>query len=213
MRLKSLEEVFKIENYQDPKCNPRFNTFLRDHKNKPNELQLDLTSIQMARTRGIQKIIWLHEKKGYKLETLFKACNIFDRYLRIVGHWTLPFQDVMALACVSLLLAVKLEEDICPSFDNMILLLSASERRGLSKSKLEDLEIDILTRFGYEFNFPGPLESLERFLRLCQLDLNLELKNTCIKILKFQLKFSVFLNCRPSQIAACALIISHNFHQ
>ena len=78
----------------------------------------------------------------------------------------------MALACVSVLLAVKCEEDQDPSFANMILLLSPFERQGLSKETLEELELDILTRFGYEFNYPGPFESLHRFLRLVNLNKN-----------------------------------------
>ena len=79
-----------------------------------------MASLQTGRAKGIQKIIYLHEKKGYKVETLFKACNIFDRYMSIVGHWNFPTDRIMALSCVSLLLAVKCEEDISPSFGNMI---------------------------------------------------------------------------------------------
>jgi hypothetical protein len=41
-----------------------------------------------GRTIGINKLLDLHHKKGYKLETLFAAQNIFDRYLNFIGHWT-----------------------------------------------------------------------------------------------------------------------------
>jgi hypothetical protein len=34
---------------------------------------------------GIQKIIEIHEKKEYEIESLFLAANIFDRYLYQVG--------------------------------------------------------------------------------------------------------------------------------
>jgi len=33
------------------------------------------------RSYGIQKIFDLHQKKDYKVETLFIATNIFDRYI------------------------------------------------------------------------------------------------------------------------------------
>lgn len=119
------------------------------------------------------------------METLFIACNIFDRYLSIVGHWNFESDKILSLACVSVLLAVKCEEDICPSFVNMINLLSCIERQGMSKESFEELELDILTRFGYEFNYPGPVESMHRFLRLLGLNKEKEIESVCIKILKF----------------------------
>ena len=51
----------------------------------------------------------------------------------------------------------------------MINLLSVAEQRNISVQKLEQLEQDIFVTFGMEFNYPGPLESLERFLRLTNL--------------------------------------------
>ena len=37
------------------------------------------------RSYGIQKIFDLHQKKDYKMETLFIAANIMDRYILAVG--------------------------------------------------------------------------------------------------------------------------------
>lgn len=147
------------------------------------------------------------------METLFLACNIFDRYLCVIGHWNYPKDGDMALACVSLLLAAKLEEDVCPSFPNMVLLLTPLERRGLTKQKMEDLELDIITRFGYEFNYQGPIESMQRYLRLISQNKDQNIAETCHRILKFQLKFAVFLKYRPSEMAACAVIIASNYHE
>ena len=93
---------------------------------------------------------------------------------------------------------MKLEEDISPNFQNMINLLTLSERKGLSVEYLKELEQDIIVEFGYEFSYPGPLESLERFLRLSNLHNDTDTKELCLKILKFQLKFSIFLNYKPS---------------
>lgn len=70
-----------------------------------------------SRAKGIQKIIFLHDKKGYKKETLFLACNIFDRYLMIVGQWNFPTEMIPALSCCSYMLATKCEEEYDPSFE------------------------------------------------------------------------------------------------
>ena len=45
---------------------------------------------QFDRSYAVQKIFDLHMKKEYKIETLFIAVNIFDRYLAHVGHWNYP---------------------------------------------------------------------------------------------------------------------------
>jgi len=37
------------------------------------------------RSYGIQKIFDLHQKKEYKVETLFVAAGILDRYIDMVG--------------------------------------------------------------------------------------------------------------------------------
>ena len=58
---------------------------------------------------AIQKIFDLHEKKGYKRETLFQACAIFDRHLMCSGWQTVSRNLVCALATASILLAAKLE--------------------------------------------------------------------------------------------------------
>lgn len=54
----------------------------------------------------------------------------------------------------------------------MISLLSDDEQKLVTKKSLIELEADILIRLGFDFNFPGPIQSLERFLRLLGYDLN-----------------------------------------
>lgn len=141
--------------------------------------------MQTGRTKGIQKIISLHQLRKWKIETLFIACNIFDRYLALVGHWNFPVEHIMSLACVSLLMSAKVEEDTSPNFYNMTLLFTHLERQGMTRDKLIELEEDIIYRFGFEFNYPGPVESMHRFLRLTDLNKNAEVQSTTLKILKF----------------------------
>ena len=81
MRLRSIEEVFAIHNYLDPKCNPKFQAYLKQSK-LTNGIKFE-----SGRAYGIKKLIELNYKKNYRIETLFAAQNIFDRYLNMIGHW------------------------------------------------------------------------------------------------------------------------------
>ena len=78
-----MEEVFAMKNYLDPERNPQFKDYL-----EKNGIQKK-ASFNSGRTYGISKILELHGKKGYRLETVFAAQNIFDRYLSMIGHWDL----------------------------------------------------------------------------------------------------------------------------
>lgn len=54
----------------------------------------------------------------------------------------------------------------------MINLLSPEEKKTVTKQSLIDLESDILIKLGFDFNFPGPIQSMERYLRILGYDLN-----------------------------------------
>ena len=75
----------------------------------------------------MRKLIDLHEKKGYRLETLFAAQQIFDRYLNMVGHWNMADSRYVLLATIATLMSAKLEQDTSPSFNRMIGLLTQEE--------------------------------------------------------------------------------------
>jgi len=42
----------------------------------------------------------------------------------------------------------------------------------VTKKSLIDLEAQILVAMGFDFNFPGPIQSMERYLRILDYDLN-----------------------------------------
>lgn len=131
------------------------------------------------RSFGIQKIFDLHQKKDYKEETLFVAASIFDRYISIIGVTNFNKSLVVHLATISVLMSAKLEQPISPSFSRMINLLSSDEKKSVTKQSLIDLEADILIKMGFDFNFPGPVQSMERFLRLMNYDLNRSVYDMC----------------------------------
>lgn len=79
------------------------------------------------RSYAVQKIFALQQEKQYKIETVFTAVGIYDRYLNCIGHFNFPRNKVCLLATVSILMAAKLEQPISPSFNRMISLLTAEE--------------------------------------------------------------------------------------
>jgi hypothetical protein len=71
-----------------------------------------------------------------------------------------------------MLIAAKLEQPISPSFSRMIGLLTDEEQLQVSKQGMIDLEADILVVMNFDFCFPGPVQSMERYLRILDYDLN-----------------------------------------
>ena len=137
------------------------------------------------RSFGIQKIFDLHQKKDYKEETLFIASSIFDRYINIVGVGHFNKNLTVHLATIAVLMSAKLEQPISPSFTRMINLLSPDEKKNVTKQSLIDLESDILIKLGFDFNFPGPVQSMERFLHVLGRDLNRSIFDMSFQICKF----------------------------
>ena len=66
----------------------------------------------------------LHKIKGYRELTLFYAVNIADKYLATLASQGAPAPQIVTLAVVSLLLAVKLNESVGPNFGNMVGLIN-----------------------------------------------------------------------------------------
>jgi len=150
------------------------------------------------RSFGIQKIFDLHQKKDYKEETLFIASSIFDRYVNIIGVSNFNKNLVVHLAAISVLMSAKLEQPISPSFTRMINLLTPDEKKTVTKQSLIELESDILIKLGFDFNFPGPMQSMERFLRILGYHTNQSVFDMSFQICKFSLNEAKFLDYRPS---------------
>lgn len=54
----------------------------------------------------------------------------------------------------------------------MIGLLFEEEQKQVSKQSLKDLEFKILMQNGFDYSYPGPIQSMERFLRILDYDQN-----------------------------------------
>jgi hypothetical protein len=82
-------------------------------------------------------------------------------------------------------MSAKLEQPISPSFSRMISLLTSDEKTRVTKQSLINLEAEILMKLGFDFNFPGPIQSLERYLHILGYDLNKTVFDMAFQISKF----------------------------
>ena len=89
------------------------------------------------------------------------------------------------LATISMLMAAKLEQPISPSFTRMIGLLTDEEQQTVNKAGLIELEADILITMNFDYNFPGPIQTLERYLRVLEYDFNKTVYDMSYQICKF----------------------------
>ena len=160
----------------------------------------------------MQKIINIHAAKHYCRETLFTAVNIMDRYLICVGHWNFPRQELCLLATTALILAAKMEEKFAPSIEFTLEFLTEEEKEKVDKQAVFDLEAKVLVKLGFDLHFPGPVDPMQRFLHLLGYNKNDLVLNMTFQICKFTTNKPVFLNYRPSMIAACAVILCANIY-
>ena len=207
--MRSQEEAYSVHNYLDPLLNERLRKFYDQAQTKGLSQSSTIFS-KRDRSYGIQRIFYLAREKEYKNDTIFMAANIFDRYLQHVGHWQFPVKQVVSLFTVSMLLAAKIEQPIQPSYNRMIKLLNKKEKQMVTKEELEDLEFEIILMFGCDFNFHGPINFVDRYLRLMNYSNEEVIQMMCYEICKFSLNDDLFLNYKPSQIAACSVILSIN---
>ena len=172
----------------------------------------------MERERLISIVQELHKKKEYKQETLHLAGNLADRFLKITLAQKKPVPNLFALGATVMLMAAKLEQPISPSFNRMLQLLPACEQKKISKQDIIDLEEQILLTLQFALHFAGPIPFLERYQRIFGLDEeanNPDLKQvgfTARQFCKYAQRYGQFLDFKPSQLAAAAILLSINLN-
>ena len=115
----------------------------------------------------------LGEIKEYTIDTFFLAVSLLDRYLATVTP-TKRVKCLGSLAVTCLLIAVKLEEPVSPSYNNMCKLLAKLKVVQIEKGTLFDYENQVLLTLDFSIRNVGSIHFLERYLRLFGLDKGLE---------------------------------------
>lgn len=92
-------------------------------------------------------------------------------------------------------------------------MLTDEEKKYVNKQSLIELESQILIKMGFDFNFPGPIQSMERYLRILNYNTNKTIQDMAFQICKFQLNDARFLNYKPSMVAASSVILAINIFE
>jgi len=87
-----------------------------------------------------------------------------DRFLAQLSVENKVSPNHTSLACVSLLIAAKLEEPISPSFKKMIKLLPIDLQAETTKPELLKLEKFVITTLQFNLQWVGPLVYIDRLI-------------------------------------------------
>ena len=99
-----------------------------------------LNITEFARQQMVRLIEELAYMKDYKLETIFIAVSLADRYLVNIAIKGDPAPCLIPLAVVCVLMAAKLEQPVSPNFNRLIHLLHENHQIRLKKQDLIDME-------------------------------------------------------------------------
>ena len=69
--------------------------------------------------------------KGYRMETLFLAVSIADRYLAMLAVMHSLTPSLIELGVISIMLAAKVNEHLSPSFYNIIKVINSQQKKNL----------------------------------------------------------------------------------
>ena len=158
----------------------------------------------------------MNNVKSYKLETLYLAVSLADRYLVNIAIRGEKAPCLINLGITCILMAAKLEEPVSPSFDYIIKLLKEKHQTEIVKEDLLDLEEKILIALQFSCHHVSPIPFLERYFRIFGIDSGIkdrkahQLRTYSRQYCRFMQREPCFLNYCPSQIAAAALLLAIN---
>jgi len=121
----------------------------------------------------------LHQVKNYKIDTLYLAISVADRYLvnLIIRYEDKPV-DFSALAVAALFVAAKIEQPFRPSLDRLVATVNSMAGYGhltmQTREKVGAYEHMILIELEFSLHFISPLIFLDRFERIFGVDENKE---------------------------------------
>ena len=115
--------------------------------------------------------------RNYRIETLFLAVNLADRFLVYMQQAREKAPNLVILTVTTFLLAAKVEQTVQPSFNRIIAYLEKFHATTIKKQQIINLEEKILRALNFELLYVSPFAFLGRFLRIFGLDDVKENKN------------------------------------
>ena len=160
----------------------------------------------------------LVRKRQYRRETLFLAVSLADRYLVTLTVARRPAPCLVNLAVTCLLIAAKLNQPLRPKFDLMNRLLQQDYDVSVQTEDFLALERAVLNALQFDLQFVSPLLFLDRYQRIFGLDLestdsdSAKVGGLARDFCLFMQREASFLQYRPSQVAASALVLAVRTH-
>ena len=112
----------------------------------------------------------MNNVKSYKLETLYLAVSLADRYLVNIAVRGEAAPCLINLGITCILMAAKLEEPVSPSFDYLIKILKERHQTDIAKQDLLELERKILIALEFSCHHVSPIPFIERYFRVFGID-------------------------------------------
>ena len=167
----------------------------------------------------VMLIEYMNNYKSYKLETLYLAVSLADRYLVNIAVQGEQAPCLITLGMTCLLIAAKLEEPVSPSYKILIRTMNDLHKANVQKRDLLRLEEKILIALEFSCHHISPIPFLERYFRIFGIDNGIkdrqahQLRTYARQYCRFMQREPCFLNFRPSQIAAASLMFAINISQ
>ena len=105
-----------------------------------------------------------------KVETIYLAVNIADRYLNEIAMQGKPAPNLVLLAITSQILAAKANEPIRPSYELTTELLPSKLKAHVTRHDFLSLESTMLTLLKFDLKYNSPLFFLGRYQRIFSFD-------------------------------------------
>lgn len=112
----------------------------------------------------------LHTQKKYRLETLYLAVNVADRYLINVIARGQAVPNLVLLALTSIMIAAKAGQPLKPSYALTASMLPENLQSMVTKEKFIELEAEMLVQLEFDISYVSAVTFLERYQRLYGLD-------------------------------------------
>ena len=204
-QIKIKNKINPIEEYEEDIMK---NLFTEETKNRPDYKMLQKILSQndvVSRFSSINLAIYLNVIFNFRQETLYLACNLFDRFLlhlKQSNKFNMVNIKIVMLACI--FISAKYEE-IYPPF-----LEEYKEFLTFSENDIFKLEHDILEYTGFNLHIYSPYLFLSKFYLLEDKE-NLKIFYGAQFILELSIISLVFCGYKPSLQAALSLYLSKKF--
>lgn len=154
----------------------------------------------------------LWKSRNYKIDTFYLAVNIADHYLAQMARQYCISPCLVHLGTTALFIAAKIEQSQSPCSINLINLIKKKHQIKMEKKAIFDLESSILRELAFDIRFIPSLAFLERLERLFEVDKDDQFSkligDVARQLSRLMMISSNFLQFKPSQIAAAALLVS-----